>query len=190
MFLIPLLHVNWLFQHHNPACGVLARKECGLLKSETTASYKARRVYLHHASFNLFSIYGNDLYFSPLVDYLVCLFPITAQVLLGNVPDYYVINWLPVYNYTIGILTIFVAATLIWVNSKPAIHIAVGTISIHALVILILQTSYRDVVAPDSIWAMVIRLTTWVIILGLMFAQTRRNKAAQLSNMPASGSRS
>ena len=29
-----------------------------------------------------------------------------GQVLLGKVPDYYVINWLPVYNYTVGILTV------------------------------------------------------------------------------------
>ena len=30
-----------------------------------------------------------------------------GKVLLGNDPGYYVINWLPLYNYTIGILTNF-----------------------------------------------------------------------------------
>ena len=79
-----------------------------------------------------------------------------GKVLLGNDPGYYVINWLPVYNYTIGILTVFVVAILMWVNSKLALPAAMGTFSVHALVMLILQTTYREVVAPDSIQAMTI----------------------------------
>lgn len=99
-----------------------------------------------------------------------------GQVLLGKIPDYYVINWLPLYNYTIGILTVFVTALLIWINSKFAMPVAITTFSIHAIVMLILQTAYRDVVAIDSIVAMTIRLTAWFIILVLMFYQVRKNK--------------
>ncbi len=96
-----------------------------------------------------------------------------AQVLLGNDPGYYVINWLPIYNYTIGILTIFITAVLIFVNSRFAPIAAIGTFSLHALVMLILQVAYRGLVAPDSIRAMTIRLIVWAIILILMFAQAR-----------------
>lgn len=109
-----------------------------------------------------------------------------AKVLLGNDPGYYVINWLPVYNYTIGILTIFAIAILIWMNSKLALPAAVGTFGVHAVVMLILQTGYRDVVAPDSIRAMTIRLVAWSIILVLMFIQARKVKTSQAPGVSSS----
>ena len=96
-----------------------------------------------------------------------------GQVLLGNAPGYYVINWLPVYNYTVGILTVFITAILIWMNSRLAMPAAIGTFGVHALVMLILQTAYRDVVAIDSVVAMTLRLSVWAVILGLMFFQAR-----------------
>ena len=74
-----------------------------------------------------------------------------GQVLLGKDPGYYVINWLLLYNYTVGILTVFITAILIWTNSRFALPAAIGTFSIHALVMLILLAAYRDVVAADSI---------------------------------------
>ena len=113
-----------------------------------------------------------------------------GQVLLGQDPGYYVINWLPVYNYTLGILTVFVTAILIWVKSRLAFPTAIATFGGHALVMLILQTAYRRVVAPDSIRAMSIRLIAWGIILGLMFAQSRLYKTQQASNTPVSPIRS
>ncbi len=99
-----------------------------------------------------------------------------GNVLLGSDPGYYVINWLPVYNYTAGILTVFLTAIFIWNNSRFAMPAAIGTFGIHALVMLILQTAYRDVVAIDSIVAMTFRLAVWVVILGLMFARSRVNR--------------
>lgn len=97
-----------------------------------------------------------------------------AKPLLGSNPGYYVINWLPLYNYTIGVLTVFVTAILIWMNSKAAMPAAIATFSINVVVILILQTAYRGIVAPDSIQAMIIRVIVWVIILTLMFFQARK----------------
>ncbi|TLN12616.1 hypothetical protein FDZ74_10090 [bacterium] len=105
------------------------------------------------------------------------------QVLLGNDPGYYVINWLPVYNYTAGILTVFITAVLIWTNHRLALPVAIATISIHAAVMVILQTAYRDVVAPDSIQAMTVRLVVWAIILGLL-AAGRRARRARPTNVP------
>ncbi|RPJ18860.1 MAG: hypothetical protein EHM33_31255 [Chloroflexi bacterium] len=99
-----------------------------------------------------------------------------GRVLLGKVPDYYVINWLPLYNYTIGVLTVFITALLIWTNNKLALPAAIATFLIHAIIMFILQIAYRDVVAIDSVVAMTIRLTTWFIILALMFFQVRKNK--------------
>lgn len=100
-----------------------------------------------------------------------------GKVLLGNDPGYYVINWLLVYNYTIGILTVFITAPLIWMGSGQANSTAIITFSLHAAVMLLLQTAYREVVAPDSIRAMTLRLVVWATILALMFFQSRRQKS-------------
>lgn len=101
------------------------------------------------------------------------------QVLLGNDPGYYVINWVPVYNYTIGVLTVVVTAALIWTDHRLAMPAAILTISLHAIVMLLLLTTYRDVVAPDSIRAMTVRLIVWGHIVGLLVAHAHKRKVRQ-----------
>lgn len=103
-----------------------------------------------------------------------------GQVLLGKIPDYYVIDWLPIYNFTIGMLTFFLTAIVIWKTNQYAIPAAVATLSVHTLVMLILQTIYRDVVAPDSIRAMTLRISVWIIILALLLVQSWKNKSIAL----------
>lgn len=101
-----------------------------------------------------------------------------GQALLGRDPGYYVINWLLLYNYTVGILTVCVTAILIWTNHRLALPAAIGMFGAHALVMLVLQVAYRGTVAPDSLRAMTIRLVVWAIILGLLFAKKQKDKAA------------
>ena len=101
-----------------------------------------------------------------------------GQVLLGKLPDYYVINWLPVYNYTVGILTIFVTVILIWMRHRLALPVAIATFGVHTLVMLILQTAYRDVVAPDSLKAMTVRMVVWIVILALYYFGSRKTPRA------------
>jgi len=98
-----------------------------------------------------------------------------GQVLLGILPDYYVIDWLPVYNFSMGITSAFFTALLIWKNSKIAMPAAVATFGLHAVVMLVLQVGYQGLVAPDSIKAMTVRLVAWLIILTLMIIQLRKN---------------
>jgi hypothetical protein len=99
-----------------------------------------------------------------------------VKPLLGNNPGYNVLSWLPLYNYTMGILTVFITTILIWKNSRLALPAAIGTFGIHSIVMVILQSAYRGIVAPDSLQAMTTRLIVWVVILGLMFAQSRREQ--------------
>lgn len=94
-----------------------------------------------------------------------------GKVLLGILPDYYVINWLPIYNFAMGLISIFFSAVMIWKNNRFAMPAAIGTIGLHAIIMLILQTAYREVVAPDSIVAMTVRLVIWVVIAGLLIIQ-------------------
>jgi hypothetical protein len=116
-----------------------------------------------------------------------------GKVLLGIDPGYYVIHWVPVYNYTIGILTVFITAVLIWNNSKFAPLAAVGTFSLHAVVMVLLQTVFRSIVASESTQAMTLRLIVWAVILGLMYAGSRRrvrqHHAHPSSSVPASNLR-
>jgi hypothetical protein len=99
-----------------------------------------------------------------------------GRVLLGNLPDYYVINWLPVYNFILGIISVSITAILIWKNHRFAIPATVVTFSLHTVVMLILQTAYRPVVAIDSVVAMSVRLIVWTLILALLGIQQRKNK--------------
>ena len=99
-----------------------------------------------------------------------------GQVLLGKIMDYYVIDWLPIYNVIVGLTSAFITAILIWKGSKFAMPAAIGTFAIHGTVMLLLQTAYRDLVASDSIKAMTVRLVAWLIILSLMFIQAQKDK--------------
>ena len=99
-----------------------------------------------------------------------------GQVLLGKVMDYYVIDWLPIYNFTVGLISALFTAFLIWRGSNIALPAAIATFASHTAVMLILQIAYRDVVAPDSIRAMTVRLVVWLIILALLIIPTRKNK--------------
>lgn len=92
-----------------------------------------------------------------------------GRVLLGILPDYYVIDWLPVYNFTVGVVTVFVTAVFLWKGHRLAGHAAVVTFLGHALVMTILLVFYQAVVAPDSITAMSVRLMVWAAILSLLF---------------------
>jgi hypothetical protein len=97
-----------------------------------------------------------------------------ALAMTGWEPGYFVLIWLPVYNFILGLLTVFVPAVLIWKNSKYAMTAAIATFSIHAIVTLLLLTVFRGTVAANSIGAMIFRLAVWLIIMVLMVIQSRR----------------
>ena len=99
-----------------------------------------------------------------------------SQVVLGKIMDYYVIDWLPIYNLIVGLITVFITAILIWRGSKFAMPAAIATFVSHSAVMLVLQIAYKDVVAPDSIKATTVRIVLWAIILILMIVQSRKDK--------------
>jgi len=99
-----------------------------------------------------------------------------GQVMLGKVMDYYVIDWLPIYNLIVGLISVFITAILIWKGSKFAMPAAIATFVSHSAVMVVLQIAYQDVVAPDSIKATTVRIVLWAIILTLMIIQSRKDK--------------
>jgi len=90
-------------------------------------------------------------------------------VVLGQMPDYHVIPWLPWYNFTMGVITLVVTAPWLWKNSPYARTASLATFAAHATVMLTLLTAYQGIVASESLRAMTIRLTAWSIILLLLY---------------------
>lgn len=99
-----------------------------------------------------------------------------GQVILGILPDYYVIDWLPIFNFVVGFVSVFFTAVVIWKDTSLSWPSAIATFSVQAIVMIVLQTAYRGVVAPDSIKATTVRLIIWLIILILLFVQQEKNK--------------
>jgi hypothetical protein len=100
-----------------------------------------------------------------------------GKVLLGQMPDYYVINWLPVYNYSMGLISALVTAVLLWRRHSWALPAAISTLSVHGAIMVVLQTGYRSVVAPDSLRAMTLRIAVWIVIVALAFIQARSDRS-------------
>jgi len=98
-----------------------------------------------------------------------------APVLLGRTPSWPVIAWLPVYNVAAGAITVLLLSILLWKNHRHAVLAALTTLGVHTLVMIVLQTAYRDVVATQSLQAMTIRIGTWLLIVGLLFLQRRKD---------------
>jgi hypothetical protein len=96
--------------------------------------------------------------------------------LLGRVPGWTVIGWLPVYNFAVGVLAAVVVAPLIWRGSRYAMPAALVTLGANVAVIFALQLAFRDTVARQSMAAMLLRVALWVVIVLLMFLQMRRNR--------------
>ena len=108
----------------------------------------------------------------------MALFAGGQVIFLGKEMPYYVITWLPYYNFAMGLITFLGTAILIWRNSGYAMPAAIATFAAHALVMIVLLIGYKDVVAHESIVAMSVRLLVWAVILILMYIQSRKSKRA------------
>jgi hypothetical protein len=92
-----------------------------------------------------------------------------GKVLQGWQPGWSVLNGLPLYNFAMGIFTVLVPTILIWKNHRYAMFAALVTLSVHALVTLLLLTFFRDAVATQSILAMTSRSAVWIVIIALLY---------------------
>ena len=97
-------------------------------------------------------------------------------VFLGQEMFYYVIDWLPVYNLVLGLLTLFITTILIWKNSPIALPASIATLVSHSTVTLFLLIAYKDTVSIFSLVSMLVRLIFWVIILRLLLVQKKEKQ--------------
>ena len=112
---------------------------------------------------------------ASILAFIIGIMSIVAggKAMQGWNPGYSVLTWLPVYNFVMGILAL-IPAVLIWTNHRYAMITSITTFSIHVIVLLILFTAFRNIVAYQSLAAMMFRLITWVAILTLMYFQVRK----------------
>ncbi|MBK7449627.1 MAG: hypothetical protein IPJ47_09445 [Anaerolineales bacterium] len=99
-----------------------------------------------------------------------------GMAMRGWNPGYSVLGWLPVYNFVMGVLTVFIPAILLWRESRHAGASALIFFGVHAVVTVLLLLAFRDVVATQSILAMTFRLAVWLVILALIRASAQKTK--------------
>jgi hypothetical protein len=66
-----------------------------------------------------------------------------GRVLLGQEPGYYVIAWLPVYNFIAGLVSATLTTALLWRNHRLAMPLSLATLALHTIVMLVLLGAYR-----------------------------------------------
>ena len=108
-----------------------------------------------------------------------------GQALLGKVPGWTVISWLPLYNFIVGLAVVFVVAPLIWRSSRYALPAAFVVFGANVVVMLVLQIAFHDTVARQSMLAMLFRLAVWLIILLLMYVPARSSPPEHQSGSTA-----
>ena len=108
-----------------------------------------------------------------LLAFLVSAMSIFAggMVMRGWRPGYSVLSWLPVYNFAVGLLTL-IPAYLLWIDNPHALAASIVTFALHAIVLLLLLTTFRGQVATQSIGAMYFRAVVWIGILALLYFQS------------------
>jgi cellobiose-specific phosphotransferase system component IIC len=100
-----------------------------------------------------------------------------SMVLLGlRSVDYRVLDWLVVYNVTLGIISILVAYQIGKQYSRSKLMIM--TILLLHFLVLVYLYFFNDMVADESIKAMAFRVGIWVAILILVLL----NHTKTLSN--------
>src|SRR5512138_223669 len=103
-----------------------------------------------------------------------------GKVISGQTPKWPVIGWVPIYNFAVGVVTVVITAVLIWKASRFALPAAIATLGGHSIVLVILETVYRDVVAAETIQAVTTRITVWVVVSGWLLIRAWRERRIRL----------
>lgn len=93
-----------------------------------------------------------------------------GSVLLGvTVPDYPVLPWLVWYNVAMGFVSV-AAGVGIWSGRHWGHTLALNILALHAVVFISLVALYKlgQTVAMRSIFAMMFRTFTWIVIYSLL----------------------
>lgn len=109
---------------------------------------------------------------ASILAFLVGVMSIVAggMAIRGWQPKWDVINWLPIYNFVIGLFTL-ISTYLLWFNHRYALIFSILTLSLHTIVLLLLFIVFRNTAAFQSIGAMSFRVAVWIVILALLYVR-------------------
>ncbi|MBE0682291.1 MAG: hypothetical protein IH589_10285 [Anaerolineales bacterium] len=115
---------------------------------------------------------------AAVLAFVVGIFSIFAggMAMRGWEPGYSMLGWLPIYNFSMGILTVFIPTVLIWKNNRHASTGAFLFFGIHTGATALLLLVFRDSVATQSLLAMTFRLVVWLVILALIYFSKPKTK--------------
>jgi hypothetical protein len=101
-----------------------------------------------------------------------------GSVLLGlTKPAYHVIPWLVWYNVAMGVVSV-VAGAGMWMRSTWSIDLSMNILALHGVVFfgLLGMRQYGQDVAAHSVFAMMFRTFTWIVIY-LLLKWNRQDQA-------------
>lgn len=104
---------------------------------------------------------------------------IGGQVLLGKVPEHYVVVWMPPLQFILGVVSATFTAFLLWKDNLLAMPMVISTLVLHAMVLVILLAVYNDVVASNTLNMTGFRIAVWLVIFVIMLIhriQKRRKR--------------
>ncbi len=91
-----------------------------------------------------------------------------TRVLAGDFDPGYTVHFpLVYYNVAMGLVSI-TAGILIWIKHRFALSFSTVITVGHILVLISLLTLFNDIIARQSVIAMLFRSTLWVIIFGII----------------------
>jgi hypothetical protein len=107
---------------------------------------------------------------AAVLAFLIGVMSIVAgtAVINGKKMNYHIINWLPVFNLALGLISAFFTASLIWQRNQIALPAAVTTLASYSTVLIILKSRYRGIVAKQSLVATLFRMIVWLTIILLI----------------------
>ena len=108
-----------------------------------------------------FSIFAFILGILTFIDGLPILLNFT-------IPDYKVLHWLLYYNLMMAVVTIITGIGF-WRGHKSAIPLSAILALGHTIIMIMILTSFTDLVALKSQIAMTIRSVAWILIFAISF---------------------
>jgi hypothetical protein len=95
-------------------------------------------------------------------------------VLLGKVPAQNVVEWMPPFQFFIGVLSVFITTILLWKDHLLAIPAVIFSLVLQVLAMATLLTAYGDTVTAKTLNTISVRILITVAVLVLMILHRRK----------------
>jgi hypothetical protein len=122
------------------------------------------------------SIFNKIAAVVSLIGGLMIIVTCGQVVLLGKVPEQYVVEWMPPFQFFIGVLSVFITTILLWKDHLLAIPAVIFTLVLQGLAMAMLITAYGDSVTAKTLNTVSVRILITVAVLVLMILHRRKTR--------------